>query len=390
MKPSMRALGFGLLGAAVLAGAVAWWLHTYERVRDSVDLPRTGEAATHPLFALRLALEADGRRVRTWRRLDPDAMALGPRDSLLFDGDARELRGDDVQALLRWVRAGGYLIVATPPPDAAIDVMQRTRRAEARTLDVPLLDAIGVRTRLAPPECMALTLERETRHSEFCEGRRFDAPSNARLRWRDEHGDAFARIPLGAGQVDVLAELDFVRTGERDEPSEGLQACTHVAMARQLVAPMDRAGVVHLVHLSDVPSLWTWLLREGWRVWVPLALVLAGWLWARMRRFGPLVSAPARERRSLLEHVAASGEHQWRYGDGDRLYDAMREAFLARLRRRDPQAAALAGEAQVERLAERLRLPKAQVVDALTPPDPRDRKTLLARIALLVRMRNRL
>jgi hypothetical protein len=136
--------------------------------------------------------------------------------------------------------------------------------------------------------------------------------------------------------------------------------------------------------------LWKWLLFEGWRAWVPLALVLLGWLWARTRRLGPEIPTPARERRSLLEHVAASGEHQWRYGDGDRLFEAMREAFLARLRRRDPQAAMLAGEAQVERLAEKLRMPRADIVDALTPPDPRDARSLLARIVLLVRMRNRL
>lgn len=390
MKPAARVLGLSLLGALLLASAVTWWLRTHERVSEWIDLPRTGEAAINPLFALRLALEADGRHVRAWRRLDPDAMALGPRDSLLFDGDPRSIRGDDVRALLRWVRAGGHLVVATPAPDAAIDVMQRTRRSDARGLDVPLLDAIGVRTRLAPPSCIALALQGEEPHREFCDGRRFDAPATARIRWRDADGDAFARIPLGAGHVDVLAELDFVRSGDRDEPTGGLQACTHVAMARQLVAPMDRAGVVHLVHLADVPSLWGWLLREGWRVWLPLALVLLGWLWARMRRFGPPVPTPAGDRRSLLEHVAASGEHQWRYGDGAHLYDAMREAFLARLRRRDPQAAALAGEAQVERLAERLRLPRERIVDALTPPDPRDGKALLARIALLVRMRNRL
>lgn len=390
MKPSPRAIGLGLVLVALLGGAVAWWLHTHERVTEWVPLPRTGEAATHPLFALRLALEADGRRARTWRRLDLDDMVPGPRDSLVFDGDPRMLREAEVAALLRWVRAGGHLVVATPLPDAAVDVLQRTRQAQARTLAVPLLDAIGVRTRLAPPECIPLTLQHEGRHTEFCQGRRFDAPRSARVRWADVHGDAFARVPVGAGQVDVLAELDFVRTAAPDEPSQGLQACTHVAMARQLVAPMDRGGIVHLVHVTDLPSLWTWLLKEAWRVWIPLALLLAGWLWARMRRFGPLVPSIAGDRRSLLEHVAASGQHQWRYGDGDRLYEAMRDAFFARLRRRDPQAAALAGEPQVERLAERLRLPRERIVDALTPPDPRDGKTLLARIALLVRMRNRL
>lgn len=390
MKPALRWILLALLAAAVLGGLALWWLRTYERVGESVPLPRTGEAATDPLFALRLALEADGRRVRAWRRLDPDAMGLGPRDSLVLDGDPRALAGEDVDALLRWVRGGGHLVVATPAPDAAVDVLQRTRRADARALPVPLLDALGVRARLAPPACMDLHLPGLAPHREFCEGRRFDAPANARLRWGDAQGDAFARIALGAGGVDVLAELDFLRTGERDEPSQGLQDCTHTAMARQLVARMDRAGTVHLVHVRDLPSLWGWLLREAWRVWLPVALLLAGWLWARALRFGPLVPSPARERRSLLEHVAASGEHQWRYGDELRLFDAMREAFLARLRRRDPQAAMLEGDARTARLAERLGLPRTAVADALTPPDPRDAKAFLARIALLVRMRNRL
>jgi hypothetical protein len=390
MKAALRWLPLVVLGLALLGGGIAWWRHAYERVSETVDLPRTGEAATNPLFALRIALEKDGRRVRPWRRMDPDAMALGPRDSLVLDGDPRMLAGDDVDALLRWVRGGGYLVVATPAPEPAVDVLQRTRRAGASTLPVPLLDAVGVRTRLAPPACLDLRPPGLSAHREFCEGRRFDAPPHARLRWGDDAGDAFARIPLGEGMVDVLAELDFLRTGERDQAADGLQDCTHVALARQLVARMDRSGTVHLVHVAAMPSLWTWLLREAWRAWLPLALLLAGWLWARVRRFGPQIPSPARERRSLLEHVGASGEHQWRYGDGDRLFDAMRGAFLARLRRRDPHGAALAGKAQVEYLATRLRMPPAQIVDALTPPDPRDGRSLLARIALLVRMRNRL
>ena len=390
MRPAARYAGIALIAAVLVGGIVAWWLHAYERVIETVDLPRTGDAATNPLFALRIALGHDGRRVRAWRRVDPDAMALGPRDSLVLDGDLRRLRGAQVQALLDWVRRGGHLVVATPTPDAAVDVLQRTRRSDARTLPVPLLDALGVRVRLQPPKCLALRLPGQPPHSEFCEGRRFDAPSRARLRWGDANGDGFARVPLGAGVVDVAAELDFLRTGERDERTSGLVDCTHVAMTRQLVARMDRAGTVHLVHDADLPSLWGWLLREAWRAWLPLALALLGWLWARTRRLGPQVPSPTRERRSLLEHVAASGEHQWRYGDGDRLFEAMREAFFARLRRRDPQAATLAGDAQVERLAETLRMPRADIVDALTPPDPRDAKSLLARVVLLVRMRNRL
>lgn len=383
MTPSRRALLFALLGAAALAAFVAWWLRTYERVERDVPLPRSGEAATHPLFALRVALEADGRRARTWRRLDLAAIAPGPRDSLVLRGDPASLPAADVDALQRWVRAGGRLVVATPPPDPAVDTLHRSRDDGATHLPVPLLDAIGVRPRLAPPACVGLRLAGEGAHREFCDGRRFDVRGRADVAWRDDSGHVLARLPVGRGHVDVLAALDFLDTDTLDE-------CTHVAMARQLVAPMDRGGTVHLVHVADMPSLWGWLLREGWRAWLPLALLLAGWLWARMRRLGPVRPSPVLERRSLMEHVAASGEHQWRYGDAARLHEAMRGAFLARLRRRDPHAAALQGEAQVDRLAEHLGIPRERIADALTPPEARDAKALLARIALLVRMRNRL
>lgn len=385
----LRVVLLTLLAAAIVGGVVAWWRHTYERVDEWVDLPRTGEAATDPLYALRLSLRAQGFDVRPARRLDPAALGLGPRDTVVYDGDPRRLSAEQVDAVLRWLRGGGRLVIATPPPDVAADALQSTRRLrmgrDPRHLDVPLLDRLGVHARLQPPVCLPLVLERKDPHREFCAGRRFDAPANALARWGDGQGDVYARIavPGGRGRVDVLAELDFITTDKLREP-------THAGLARPLFAGLDRRGTVHLVHATNVPSLWMLLLREGWRVWIPLVLLLAGWLWARMRRFGPLQPAPDDARRSLLEHVAASGEHQWRYRQGDALHAAMREAFLARLRRRDPQAAALDGDARVQRLVERLGLPAAHVRDALTPPDPRDGRALFARIATLVRMRNRL
>src|SRR3546814_3831009 len=75
--------------------------------------------------------------------------------------------------------------------------------------------------------------------------------------------------------------------------------------------------------------------------WLPALLALAAWLWMRTQRFGPRLPSPEPARRALLEHVQASGEHLWRYGRASALYAAVREVFMARLRRRDPLAAAL-------------------------------------------------
>jgi hypothetical protein len=109
-----------------------------------------------------------------------------------------------------------------------------------------------------------------------------------------------------------------------------------------------------------------------------------------MQRFGPPLPAPASERRSLLEHIDASGEHVYRYGYAHLLHGAVRNAFLARLRRRDPQAAALEGEPQAALIAERFKLSPAEVRTALASPVARDHAAFRSRIALLIRMRNQL
>lgn len=378
MKP--RPVLYALLGAALVGAFVAWWLHTYKRVDEWIDLPRTGEAVSNPLHGLRLSLAQQGRRVRAARRLDPTAMRLGRHDTVLYDGDPRAIDGRLSRQLDSWLAGGGRLVIATPPPDAAADAMTAAR-GRAGHLPVPLLDRHGVHSRTGRPACIDLG---NGGGQLFCRGRRFDVAGPERIRWGNAaDGLVHARVPAGAGELDVLADLDFLTT-------DSLQGRGNAELARQLFGPRGRGGTIHLVHVVDMPSLWLMLLREGWRVWLPLLLALAGWLAARRVRFGPLLPSPLPGRRSLLEHVDASGEHQWRYGHGDRLHAALRDAFHARLRRRDPQAAALDGEAQIAQLVARLRLPAAHIRDALKTPAVRDAKSLVARIATLVRMRNRL
>ena len=115
-----------------------------------------------------------------------------------------------------------------------------------------------------------------------------------------------------------------------------------------------------------------------------IAVLLLAWLAMRMQRFGPLLAAPPEARRSLLEHVQASGEHLYRYGRAHLLHQALLRHVLARVRRRDPIAAALEGQAQVNALAERTGLPATDVVDALHSPRPLDARDFRHRIARLI------
>ena len=368
----------------LLAGLGYWWWRTHERVEEWIDLPRSGEAASNPLYVLKLALKKDGVKTLSRQRLQTDRYPLGARDTVLLLRDPRQLSDADAERLLAWVHGGGHLIVRTPPPGEL-----------SAATPIPVLHELGVKFfPQRESDCVAMYVERQDSHVEFCQGRRFllmeRAATPLRAWGEDDSGYVFARLPQGRGSVDVVADLDFAVNAAGKERAEAIKDVPHIALLRQLLAPNYRAGTVHLIYAADMPSLWMTLLLRSWMAWGPLLLALLLWLWRRAQRFGPQLPSPVSERRSLLEHVFASGEHAYRYGYGHLLHAAVRNAFLYRLRRRDPQAAALDGEPQAALLAERFKLSPAEIREALATPVARDHAAFRSRIATLIRLRNSL
>ena len=380
-----------LLGGGLIAAGVAWFLHTYEKVEKEIALPPHGEAGYNPLYALKKTLQADHVEVDSRMRLDLSKARLGKRDTVLILNDPRAMTPVDSRRLLEWVAGGGHLLLRTPASGS--------RNEET---SVPLLEDLDVLLTDDPPDCAPLQVPGEEGHIEFCRGRRFFFDQvEPELAWGDlQAAYVYARLAHGEGHVDVLADFDFLtnnggKQGNLFAPDEdplvgGLRDGPHRALARQLLAPNYGHGTVHLVYAAQMPSLWRTILQRGWPVWAPLLLALLAWLWLRMQRFGPLRPAPAGERRSLLEHVRASGEHLFRYNKRALLYASARHSFLARLRRRDPVAAALGGEPQVGAIAERLGVPAEAVRTALQAPPSHDKSAFRNRISTLIQLRNRL
>ncbi|MDR6841942.1 DUF4350 domain-containing protein [Pseudoxanthomonas sacheonensis] len=379
-----------LLAAAVIGGGVTWFLHTYEKVEREIALPPRGEAGYNPLYALKKALQADGLKVESRQRLNLATQKLGAHDTLLILNDPRSMTPVESRRLLEWVAGGGHLLLRTPPESSGNE-----------ETSVPILEALGILLTEDSPECEPLQVEGQDHHVEFCNGRRFFFNEvEPELSWGDlQAAYVYARLAHGKGHVDVLADFDFLTNNGNMEgasllagasKSGGLRDGPHRALARQVLAPNYGQGTVHLVYAAQMPSLLRTVLTQGWPVWAPLLLALLAWLWLRMQRFGPLRPSPPTERRSLLEHVRASGEHLFRYNRRALLYAAVRNSFLARLRRRDPVAAALTGEAQISAIAERLGISADRIRTALQPPSSHDKPAFRDRISTLIQLRNRI
>ena len=368
----------------LLTGLIAFWfVRNFEKSSEEITLPAYGEPTYNALYALRETLIRDGSKAETRRQLDLPAMQLQPSDTVLMLDDPRLLTPAQVESLLDWVQFGGHLLLRVPDADEDLDGNEQG-----------LLERLGVLTSDAAARCQIWQVQGQDSHDEFCTGSRFTLTDKIRadLRWADAGGDdtlAYARLRYGMGRVDVLGSMDFLLNGEGPGDT-GLRDIPHRDLARLVLAPNYGKGTTHLIYAMELPSLWKTLFQRGWPVWVPLLLALLAWLWMRCQRFGALLPSPREDRRSLLEHVRASGAHLFRYHKRAPLYFAVRQSFLARLRRRDPVAAALTGEPQVSAIAERLGIPANSVRVALQVPASHDKLAFRDRISTLIQMRNRL
>jgi len=367
--------GGGVLLVFVVLAFVVWWRHTHERIERRVPEPPQGEAAWNPLYLLRQALLAEGISARSRRRLQLDAYPPGARDTILIYSDPRLLAALEVESLLAWVARGGHLIVSS---------MKMEPRTAWRTRG-ELLAELDLWPHPYPPPACDEWQEPEDVYRVFCAQERFVTGDGLpQIAWGDAGGGfAYARLAWGEGVVDVMSSLEFLHNRRLPRPP-------HAALAWQMLAPNAGRGTVHLIYAAQMPPLWQLLLERAPMAWWPLLLAIAAWLWMRTQRFGPLRPAPLPARRALLEHVAASGEYLYRRREWRALHAAMRDAFFARLERRDPPLAALRDEAQHAAIAARSGFTQGEVASALSAVPPMNARELLARIARLQQMRLRL
>jgi hypothetical protein len=155
--------------------------------------------------------------------------------------------------------------------------------------------------------------------------------------------------------------------------NDTIGAFDHAEFGWRLASEHDNARPVMLFLKMDSPPFLDWLWREAWTVVIAAAMLLALWLARIMPRFGPLAPDAAPVRRSLLEHIVASGRFLWSRGQAAYLLEALRERVWRLAGRRGvaaqvtAQAKALAAIARLAAIAEDSAR-RALVSDTATAP----------------------
>jgi len=176
--------------------------------------------------------------------------------------------------------------------------------------------------------------------------------------WHDIENTSVRVYGEGKGRVVMLATDYF--------GNHALQSKDHAELLLALTALRGAGSHVTIVKYLDMQPWWQLLWDRFYMLMLGAVLLLALALWAAVRRFGPLLPEPAAARRSLMEHIDASGAWLWK-ADGGRqvLLDAARAETLALVRRRAPALMRLPEAELPAALAAACRLSSANVHDAL-------------------------
>lgn len=176
--------------------------------------------------------------------------------------------------------------------------------------------------------------------------------------WSDDLGTTVRVYGEGKGRIVMLA-TDFFGNSE-------LRHYDHAELLLALASLNQASKKVTVVKFLDVLPWYKALWMHYSLLLLSLAALLALLLWAGVRRFGPVLPQPETERRSLMEHIDASGAWLWK-ADGGRqlLLEAAREETLALVRRRAPALFRLPAHDLPAALARLCGLQEQQVAAAL-------------------------
>jgi hypothetical protein len=409
-----------VLGVLLVAGTVGLFFALFERVEEEEDVGYRGAARLNRF----LAAERMFNRLGVTATSTFDSWDLpGPQDTLVLLNPQRVMSEEQGTEVLAWVAAGGNLVAVLPDAPsldplmvefgidstdlfAAAEEEEAAAEAEEKTEEKPaeetppaqdrepsqggpssgmLADVVG--------ELVEVPLQDTGAGKPFRvwadSFRRMVPPESGpddriEVQAGTDNGTYLLRYAHGKGQVTFLSDARFLTNRLLKELDHGPFAW---ALTQGRNGPPT---TILLVVRDEVPSLFALIGRYGWMVVVSGAFLILAWLRYAGSRLGPVLPDPPRDRRSLLEHVEATGDFLWRSGHAEELVQSTRQALLRRVEVRQPTWAKLPARELIARLAAASGLAAPAVQQALHTPVQDDPAAFASTIQTLETLRRSL
>ena len=330
---SRRALYLAIVGLGLCLGAYLFTQH-YGFSHRRAWVGMSGEAAANRLLAARMFLTRMGGRVQESSDLTRlDRFPVGA--TIFLAADREDLDSNTVKRLLAWVQDGGHLVVAAEGPlphDLLMEALgvsvqeDDARRSTWRADEVQLANGARLRVDLLPSPAL------------------YDDADNASWSYKSYGALRMLQMPREDGLVTVMSTFrpfDNYTIGRLD----------HAELLWRLASDNGQPVDVWLVRHVDVQSLPAWLVHHALPCLIALGVFLVLTLWRLSPRFGPLVPNWAPDRRSLVEHLSATGRFYSRQRRLPGLLRIVRQDGLDLLAARAPETRAQDGAARLKTAA---------------------------------------
>ena len=319
----------------VLSLATGYWFYNnFAWVEEEKEVGFQGIAKTNKLLAAEFFLRKMGIPVRQVNGLVAFRDLPSPGHTLLIATQRETLNKELSQKLLTWIRSGGHLIVEarfleaeTEPDDKDKD--NTAKNTKQTSVKDPLLEELSVFSTTSNGDedskdiPVKFSLPGNSILVNFPYQRILQsAPATPPTVWlvEDELGTYLMQFSLGQGLLTVLSSTVMFSNDE-------IAKHEHARFLHYLAQQQEHNAGVWLIRADDMPALWEWLWDNAGYTMLCLSILFLLWLWCAPLRFGPQLNDRQTERRSLLEHIQASGYYRWHENQSGFLLARVQEAL---------------------------------------------------------------
>lgn len=368
----------GLVAVVLLiAAAVGWWFLAMEK-KSVAQRWESPEALRNPVLLATRFLGSQGLEVETYGTIPRSLSNLGRHDVFVLFGSKDGASAKEIDSLFAWVREGGVLVTDWVGGDSGqSDELEELGKLEGPLSGISLgsfaHDSERVEVSI-PSSGHPLSLE-----AGFFPHLKVDS-SVAVPDWMDSTGRLLS-LPMGRGRILVCGDGAWIR-------SKLLARYDHAELLLAMARWNAGAAKVVIAQELDVPRWYQWLWTHAWSLVLGILALVILWAWHGAVRRGPIQALPDPLRRSLREHVEATGHWWWSLEDGpEHMVEQVRLRAMERAMLRHPELAHLPLPLRLERIAQLAGMDVAQVSQALNEPIGREPKAFTQMLRTLQQLR---
>ena len=371
------------LVAFVLVGLFATWFYmTHEKVTSTRYVGYQGEARVNRFLAAELLLNEVGIDAESRSTLTPTDWLPDYSDTIVTRLSATVSIPIERAALETWVSYGGHLVLLPPSSDSVVvtEFLEQLGYGLYEVdYEIVSEDNEDVRTITDDNKDGSVDYALDLDYTRLRISVDDDYQQSATL--SDDEGIVAARQRWGDGYVTLISNAYYFNNSYLEESD-------HARLLLDVVDGYIEPGKVWFIYDASFAPLWRVIWDNAPYVVIGSAALLFILIWAVFPGFGPKLLPEPPVRRSIVEHIQASGTFIWKQRGSTKLAKAASASVIHRAESRHPGIGRLPLAEQAKVIAGITDIDAQTIFDALRADYDHQSREFTQQMATLHRIRN--